>query len=153
MTWKPNLTVAAIVEKDGKFLLVEEVAQNQDIVLNQPAGHVELGETILQAVVRETLEETAYDFLPEALVGAYYWYSKSLNFTCIRFTFTGQLIGYHPERSLDKGIIRTLWYTKEQIFEETHRHRSPIVANCMEDYLKGKRYPLEFINTIFPDAP
>jgi 8-oxo-dGTP pyrophosphatase MutT (NUDIX family) len=151
MTWKPNLTVAAIIEQDGKFLMVEELSSDGIAVINQPAGHVELGETITHAVIRETLEETAYDFLPDSLVGAYYWYSKAINFTCLRFTFTGQLIGHHPERSLDKGIVRTLWYSKEQLYAEAYRHRSPIVSRCMEDYLKGKRYPLEFINTIFPD--
>ncbi len=153
MTWKPNLTVAAIIEQDSKFLFVEESVRDGALVINQPAGHVELGETIIQAVVRETLEETAYDFLPEALVGAYHWYSKSIDYTCIRFAFTGRLINHYPDRALDKEIIRTIWYSKEQLFAETVRHRSPLVAHCVDDYLKGKRYPLEFIHTIFSDLP
>ena len=153
MTWKPHLTVAAVIQKDNRFLLVEEEVRDGSIVINQPAGHVELGETIVQAVVRETLEETGYDFLPEALVGAYHWYSKAIDYTCIRFTFTGRLIDHHPTSSLDKEIIRTLWYSKEQLSAESMRHRSPLVATCVEDYLNGRRYPLEFIHTIFSDLP
>jgi len=144
MIWKPNVTVAAIVEHDGKFLLVEEEAGGQ-IVLNQPAGHWEQDETLLQGATREALEETGYDFRPSALVGIYRWPHPKREITYLRFAFAGTVTGFDPQRRLDEGILRAVWLTPEEVRRDAARHRSPLVLRCIEDYLAGKRYPLELI--------
>ena len=144
MIWKPNVTVAAIIEQDGRFLLVEERAGGA-LMLNQPAGHLEPHESLLQAVARETLEESAYHFSPEALVGMYQWHSVQKGVTYLRFAFTGSITGHDPHRALDKGIVQAAWFTQEAILAEAARHRSPMVLHCIEDYLAGKRYPLELL--------
>lgn len=149
VTWKPNVTVAAIVEQAGRFLFVEE-ASGDDIVINQPAGHVEPGETLLDAVRRETLEETGHHFVPEALVGIYYWQAPRKGVTYLRFAFAGSVTGHDPHRPLDEGILRTLWLSPDTLAAEVSRHRSPIVSHCMDDYLAGRRYPLELVTTLFP---
>ena len=142
--WKPNATVAAIVEKDGQFLLVEETT-NRGNRFNQPAGHLEDNETLIQAVVRETLEETAYDFTPSALLGMYHWKHDHNNTTYLRFAFIGEVSTYYPEQALDDGIIRMVWMRIEEIREKQAVMRSPQVLTCFEDYLSGKQYPLEII--------
>lgn len=146
MTWKPNVTVAAVIEQDGRFLFVEEISGN-DIVINQPAGHVEAGETLLEAVIRETLEETGHHFAPEALVGIYYWHAQHKGITYLRFTFSGRLTGHEPDRPLDEGILRAVWLTRDALVAESVRHRTPIVMRCLDDYLAGKRYPLDVVTT------
>jgi 8-oxo-dGTP pyrophosphatase MutT (NUDIX family) len=139
MVWKPNVTVAAVVERNGKFLLVEE--QTRDGVrLNQPAGHLEAGESIVAAVQRETLEETAYDFSPEQVIGVYRWRKPASQATYLRFTFSGSLGRRHADRQLDEGIIRTVWLSHEEILGSVARHRSPLVVRCVEDFLSGRRY-------------
>jgi 8-oxo-dGTP pyrophosphatase MutT (NUDIX family) len=147
-TWKPNVTVAAICERDGKFLLVEEKGHD-GIVLNQPAGHLEAGESLLEAVVRETLEETAYRFTPEFLVGVYVWqYAKGNDVsrtTYMRFAFAGTAGAHEAERALDTGIVRALWLTRDEIQRESTRHRTPVLMRCVDDFLAGRRYPLELI--------
>jgi len=147
MIWKPNVTVAAIVERDGQFLLVEEEVDGE-CVLNQPAGHLDEGESLIEAVVRETLEETAWHFQPEALLGAYRWRHPSKAITYLRFAFTGRLIRHDPERVLDREIVRVLWLPLEAIRREAHRHRSPQVQRCIEDYFSDQRYPLEFLREV-----
>lgn len=142
MVWKPNVTVAAVVERDGRFLLVEEETSD-GIRLNQPAGHLEPDETIVAAVRRETLEETAYDFTAEQLVGIYRWSRPDSDLTYLRFAFTGSLGTLHSDRSLDTGIIHALWLTPDEILASAARHRSPLVLRCVEDYLAGRRYPLD----------
>ncbi|MEO1767838.1 NUDIX hydrolase [Thiobacter aerophilum] len=144
MIWKPHVTVAAVVEQDGRFLLVEEEAGGQ-LVLNQPAGHWEQDESLIQGVVRETLEETGYDFQPSALVGIYRWPHPRKEVTYLRFAFAGHITGFHPERPLDTGIQRPLWLTPTELMAEAARHRSPLVARCVADYLAGRRYPLELL--------
>lgn len=144
MIWKPNVTVAAIIEQDGKFLLVEEHTQ-QGLLFNQPAGHLEPDESLLAAVVRETLEESAYAFEPQHLVGIYRWHSVASATTYLRFAFTGRILAHHPGRALDEGIVRAVWMTPEEIRETKARHRSPLILRCVEDYLAGCRYPLEII--------
>lgn len=141
MIWTPNVTVAAIVERDGRFLLVEEEADGA-LVLNQPAGHLDEGESLLEAVVRETLEETAWHFVPEALVGVYRWPHPAKGITYLRFAFAGQLLRHEPQRALDHGIVRVLWLTRAEAARQVHRHRSPQVLRCIDDYLAGERYPL-----------
>jgi ADP-ribose pyrophosphatase YjhB (NUDIX family) len=141
MIWTPHVTVAAVVQQDGRFLLVEETVKDS-VVLNQPAGHLEENETLVQAVVRETLEETAWHFRPEALLGVYRWRSPGNQVTYLRFAFTGSLLGHEPERPLDHGILRTLWLTPAAIRQSVAAHRSPQVLRCVDDYLSGVRYPL-----------
>lgn len=142
--WKPNTTVAAIVEKNGQFLLVEE-STSRGNRFNQPAGHLEDGETIIDAVIRETLEETAYDFMPEALLGIYHWKHNHNKTTYLRFAFIGSVSNHYPEQALDDGIIRAVWMGIEEIRQQQHLMRSDQVLTCFEDYLAGKRYPLATI--------
>ncbi|MHB1141108.1 MAG: NUDIX hydrolase [Sulfuricaulis sp.] len=144
MIWKPNVVVAAIVEREGKFLLVEEKADGR-LVLNQPAGHLDEGESLLQAVVRETLEETAWHFTPEALLGVYRWPHPTKDITYLRFAFTGRVTRHEESRALDHDIVRALWLTPEEIRAEHARHRSPQVERCLNDYLSGQRYELELL--------
>ncbi|HEX5539738.1 MAG TPA: NUDIX hydrolase [Methylophilaceae bacterium] len=144
MIWKPNTTVAAIIEQGQKFLLVEE--QTADgIRLNQPAGHLENHETLLQAVIRETSEETAYRFHPEALLGIYQWQHPAKDLTYMRFAFIGSVSDHRPQQQLDDGILRALWMDIADIRASVAIHRSPQVLTCIEHYLAGQRFPLTAI--------
>lgn len=147
MIWKPNVVVAAIAERDGKYLLVEEEAEGS-LVLNQPAGHLDEGESLLDAVVRETLEETAWHFEPQTLVGIYRWVHPGKNTTYMRFAFGGRVTRHEPNRQLDDGIVRALWLTPEEIRAERARHRSPLLERCLVDYLAGERHPLTLIKDL-----
>lgn len=145
--WKPNVTVAAVIERDGLFLLVEEETTD-GLRLNNPAGHLDCGETPEQACIRETLEETAYSFTPNALVGLYLSRQTTQgggDTTYLRFAFCGTLGDCDPHRTLDTGIVRTLWMTADEIRASRARHRSPLLVQCMEDYLRGTRYPLALV--------
>ena len=144
MIWKPNVTVAAVVERDGRFLLVEEEADG-GLMLNQPAGHLDEGESLLAAVARETLEETAWHFAPEALLGVYRWPNPRKRVTYLRFAFTGRVVRHEPDRPLDRGIVRTLWLTPAEVRAQSDRHRSPQVMRCIDDYAAGRRYPLDIL--------
>jgi 8-oxo-dGTP pyrophosphatase MutT (NUDIX family) len=144
MIWKPNVTTAAVLEQDGKFLLVEEHTAH-GLLFNQPAGHLEPDESLLAATVRETLEESAYDFEPQSLIGIYRWHSAASDTTYLRFAFSGRILAHHPARALDEGIVRAAWMTPGEIRATQARHRSPLVLRCVEDYLLGKRYPLDII--------
>ena len=144
MIWKPNVTVAAVIEQEGKFLLVEEQT-TQGLLFNQPAGHLEANESLVNATIRETLEESAYQFQPQHLVGIYRWHAATSDTTYLRFAFTGQIIKHYPERTLDEGIVRAVWMSPDEIRECQSRHRSPLILRCVEDYLAGKRYPLELL--------
>lgn len=147
MIWKPNVTVAAVIERDGRFLLVEENADG-GLVLNQPAGHLDEGESLIDAVVRETLEETAWHFQPDALVGVYRWPHPTKNVTYLRFAFTGRALRQEPNVKLDDGIVQALWLTPDAIRSERQRHRSPQVQRCIDDYLAGQRYSLDLIKDL-----
>ena len=151
MTLRPDLTVAAVVERDGHFLLVEERVGNR-MVFNQPAGHVERGEQFVHAVVRETLEETAWTFEPEALVGIYLWEQPEKQRSFLRATFCGQVTRHDPLRRLDRGIERAVWMSREQIVTRTQRLRSPMVLRCIDDYLKGARYPLDVVKQLVSEG-
>lgn len=146
MTWKPHATVAAIVEREGKFLIVEEAVQGE-IVYNQPAGHLDPNESLIEAVIRETREETAWLFKPEALLGIYLWPQPKTQRTFLRFAFCGSCSDHQPEQALDDGILRTLWLSKEEL-QHNKKLRSPMVIQNIEDYLSGKRYPLEILATV-----
>ena len=144
MTWKPSVTVAAVMERDGRFLLVEE-EDGGERVYNQPAGHWERDETLVQACAREVLEESAHRFEPKQLVGVYRWSRPQGDLAYLRFAFCGEILGVEEGRALDQGILRAVWLSPEEIRQLVPRHRSPLVWHCVEDYLAGKRYPLELI--------
>lgn len=148
--WKPNVTVAAIIEREGRFLLVEEDTTD-GLRLNNPAGHLDPGESIVQACAREVLEETAHDFTPSALVGVYMTrFTKTRtgdDTTYLRFSFAGTLGTHHGWRALDTGIVRTVWLTADEIRACPQRHRSPLLLRGMEDYLAGRRFPLDLVHT------
>jgi len=149
--WKPHVVVAAVIEQDGKFLLVEERTES-GILFNQPAGHLEEGESLLDAVRREVFEETAHHFEPEALLGVYRWrHPNRPERTYLRFAFTGYVTGYDPTAPLDAGILRTVWLSAEEIAALRHRHRSPLLMDCLHDYQAGRRFPLELL-TDYPDS-
>ena len=146
MSWKPSVTVAAVMERDGRFLLIEEEQEDGGKpVYNQPAGHWERGETLVQACAREALEESAHRFEPKQLVGVYRWSGPQGGLTYLRFAFCGEILGVEAGRALDEGILRAVWLSPDEIRQLAPRHRSPLVWRCVEDYLAGKRYPLELI--------
>ncbi len=140
--------MAAVIEQDGKFLLVEEHTP-EGLRLNNPAGHLDPGESPVQGCARETLEETAYTFTPTALVGIYLsrFHRQQEDITYLRFAFCGTLGAFDAQRTLDTGIVRTLWLTADEVRSSAARHRSPLLLQCMEDYLRGQRYPLALITT------
>lgn len=148
--WKPNVTVAAIIEKDGRYLLIEEHTQD-GLRLNNPAGHLDPGESPAQACAREALEETTQPFTPTALVGIYLSRfqrpATGEDITYVRMAFCGDIGEVLPHLSLDEGIVRTLWMTPEEIRASVERHRSPLVLRCIEDHLAGQRFPLSVIHT------
>ena len=142
MTWKPHATVAAIIERDGKFLMVEELAHSEQ-VFNQPAGHLDPDESLIDAVIRETLEETAWNFTPEAVTGIYLWKHPVNGKSFLRVTFCGQCRDHDPEQPLDDGIIQAVWKSRAEL--EQQKLRSPMVLNCIDDYLSGRRFPLDML--------
>lgn len=146
--WRPSVTVAAIIEKDGRFLLVEEETSH-GLRLNNPAGHLEPGESPAEGCAREALEETTWEFRPTHMLGVYISrFVKAAtgeDITYLRFAFTGEIGQPVPGRVLDHGIVRTLWMTPQEIRANAHRLRSPLVLQCLEDYLAGVRYPLSAI--------
>ncbi|WP_199543877.1 NUDIX hydrolase [Paraburkholderia kururiensis] len=147
--WAPRVTVAAIVERGGRFLLVEEHT-SQGLRLNQPAGHLEAGESLVDAVIRETLEETAHLFVPQALVGVYmthFGQPHESGATYLRFTFCGTAGEALADRALDADIVRTLWMSADELRAAGERHRTPLVMRCIDDYLAGRRVPLDFVHT------
>ena len=145
MPWKPNTTVAAVIKERDRYLIVEELIDGQ-LRLNQPAGHLEPGESLVDAVKRETLEETGWTFEPQALVNIQLW-QRDPALTILRFTFCGQTVKHHPDRPHDNDIVATHWLTREQLENEQLRLRSPLVLRSIDDYLRGERYPLELIHT------
>ncbi|MBC8027972.1 MAG: NUDIX hydrolase [Steroidobacteraceae bacterium] len=147
MRWNPEVTVAAVVELRDRFLFVEERIAGR-LVLNQPAGHLEDGETLIEAVIRETREETAWRLEPEALVGTYLWRSPENGRTFLRFAFCGVVDDHRVSQALDTGIVRALWLSHEQVLAQSARTRSPLVLRCLEDYLLGKRQPLDSVATL-----
>ena len=145
--WKPNVTVAALVEQDGRFLLVREQTA-AGIRYNQPAGHLEPGETLVEAVVRETLEETGWCVEPQSLLGVYQAESFDGAITYLRFAFICQALKVDPDRPLDVGILDTHWLTPQDIRARREQLRGPAVLRCLDDYLSGQRYPLVLIQTL-----
>jgi len=147
MTFQPHLTVAAVIEQNGRFLMVEENVEGR-IVLNQPAGHVEAGESFIEAVKRETLEETAHYFAPQAVTGIYRWTHPDNGLTFVRHAFCGAVGEPEPDLELDEGILRALWLSPDELLAQPDKLRSPLVMQSIEDYLNGQRYPLKLYRDI-----
>ncbi|MGF1548880.1 MAG: NUDIX hydrolase [Thiotrichales bacterium] len=147
--WKPLVTVASVIERDGRFLLVEEAIGGK-IVLNQPAGHLEPGESLVAAVARETLEETGWRFTPEYLLGVYRWQLPAEDRTYLRFVFGGVLhdAGDALRGALDVGIRGTHWLSHNDLQRQPERLRSGLVLVAIEDYLAGRRYELELLREL-----
>jgi 8-oxo-dGTP pyrophosphatase MutT (NUDIX family) len=147
----PDVTVAALAERQGRFLLVEERIARR-LVFNQPAGHVERGETLLQAVARETREETAWRFTSQAFLGAYLWKHPGTGRASLRFAFIGAVTDHDAAQPLDHGILRTHWLTRNQLLGHAARLRSPLVLRCIDDYLAGQRQPLSGVGHLDMDG-
>ena len=145
--WKPSVTVAGLLERDGRFLFVEERIDGR-LVLNQPAGHLDPGESLVAACAREVMEETAHRFEPAALVGVYRWHYAAKDVTFLRFCFAGKVLG-SEQRPLDKEIVALHWLTLDELKKRKSEHRSPLVQKCVEDYLAGQRYPLDLLSKEF----
>ena len=146
--WRPSVTVAAVIERDGRFLMIEEET-SEGLRINNPAGHLDPGETPAEGCAREALEETAWHFTPTQFLGVYISrFQRSTtgeDITYLRFAFTGELGHEEKGRALDVGIVRTLWMTPDELRATAARHRSPLVLRCLEDYLAGVRLPLEAV--------
>jgi ADP-ribose pyrophosphatase YjhB (NUDIX family) len=146
MVWKPHVTVAAVIEKDRRFLLVEEET-NQGLRFNQPAGHLEEGETLIAAIKREVYEETAWQFEPETIIAIQLWRRNPQAASFLRVCFSGQCHNHEPDRKLDDGIKATHWLTRDEIAAERRRLRSPLVLISIDNYLQGHRYPLSLLKS------
>jgi 8-oxo-dGTP pyrophosphatase MutT (NUDIX family) len=149
MSFKPpSVTVAAVIERGGRFLFVEEVFDGRR-VLNQPAGHLDPGESLVAACAREVMEETAHQFTPRHLIGVYRWFYTPKDITYLRFCFSGDVGAFDEDRKLDKEIVALHWLTPAQLTDRRAEHRSPLVQKCVEDFLAGRRYPLEILSPQF----
>ena len=146
----PELTVAAVVERNGRFMLVEERVSGH-LVLNQPAGHVEPGESLADAVVREALEETAWCFVPEAIIGVYLWGREGAHNPFLRVAFSGRCVTHDGQRQLDEGIERVLWLSRSDLMARSAQLRSPMVMRAIDDYERGIRYPLDLFQDLAVD--
>jgi 8-oxo-dGTP pyrophosphatase MutT (NUDIX family) len=146
-----DVTVAAVIEREGRFLLVEERCAGR-LVLNQPAGHLEHGESLLAAVAREALEETGHHFTPTEVVGLYLWRADTTGTTYLRVAFCGTAEPPSAPTSLDEGIVGLHWLSREQILKRSAQLRSPMVLRCLDDYLTGRRYSLDCLTYLAPEA-
>ena len=142
--WQPDVTVATVVVRDGRLLCVEERA-NGHLVINQPAGHLEPDESLLEAAIRETREETGWNVRITHVVGAYQWKATETGRHYLRFAFAAEPLNEIPGATLDEGIVRTLWLTPQELQAEQARHRSPLVWRTVADYLGGNRHPLSLV--------
>lgn len=150
--WKPHVTVAAVIEDDGRFLMVEEETE-LGTVFNQPAGHLEKDEDLVSAMLRETLEETAWEVEPESLIAVYRWPHPNLDITYLRFAFAARPVKHHPDRALDEGIIAARWMDLDSIRANRQLLRGPQVWQCIEDYLHGDHLPLSCLKELhYPDS-
>ena len=140
----PHITVATVIEKDGRFLFVKEHAEER-VVLNQPAGHLEMDESLIQAAIRETLEETGWDIEITQLIGIYLYTAPSNNVTYQRACFAGRALAQRENHQLDEGIIAPVWLSRDELIEQQALWRSPMVLRCIDDYLAGERFSLELL--------
>jgi 8-oxo-dGTP pyrophosphatase MutT (NUDIX family) len=143
--WRPSATVAAVMERNGKFLLVEESIDGR-MVLNQPAGHLDPNESLVAACRREVLEETAHRFEPTALIGIYRWVYAPKNVTFLRFCFRGRIEGV-DKRPLDAQIAAVHWLSRDELAARREAHRSPLVLRCVDDFIAGRQFPLEVFSS------
>ena len=150
MTWRPDLTVAAVVQREGRFLIVEERI-NGATVFNQPAGHVEDRESVVTAAIRETLEETAWHFTPRHFLGLYLWRNEDNGRSTVRIALSGEVTTREPSRRLDHGILDAHWLTRDELVARTAQLRSPLVLRCIDDYLAGQRHELTALHHL--EAP
>jgi len=144
---RPRPTVATIVVREGRFLLVEEQTAT-GVRINQPAGHLEAGETLVAGAARETLEESGYRVAPTALVGIYRWQAPGSGETFIRFAFAADVVAHDAQRPLDKGILRAVWLPYDELASLRAKHRSPLVMRCVDDYVAGVRRPLDLVTEL-----
>jgi ADP-ribose pyrophosphatase YjhB (NUDIX family) len=147
---RPRITVAAIVERDGQFLFVEERDNEGRLVINQPAGHLEIGESLPDAVIREAFEETAWRVRPDALVGIYIWGKPDRSVTYLRVAIAATALEEVLGQVLDEGIEQALWLTREELLVRSSQHRSPLVLQCVDDYLSGSRHSLGILKDFLP---
>ena len=147
MVWKPHATVAAIIERDNKFLMVEELIQGEQVI-NQPAGHLDPDESLVEAAIRETQEETAWQFIPEAITGIYLWKHPDNGESFLRVAFCGSCKNHKATQALDEGIQAAVWKTRDELMQQQQKLRSPMVINCIDDYLAGKRFPMDLLSNI-----
>ncbi len=150
--WRPRVTVATVVPDEGRFLLVEERVHGQ-VVLNQPAGHLEPDETLQAAALRETLEETGWDVELDCLLGVQQWTSTASGSQFVRFTFAARPLRHDPTRPLDTGILRAVWMTRDEIAASAARLRSPMVLHSVDDWLGGRRLPLDAVRALPVGTP
>lgn len=148
--WRPRVTVATVVADQGRFLFVEETIRGE-LVLNQPAGHLEPNESLLDAALRETLEETGWTVELTDFVGVYQWNTPDGSAEYLRVAFAGRPLRHNRERRLDDGIVRALWLTREEAAAQSARHRNPMVLGNIDDWLSGRRYPLDIVQSLLPD--
>ena len=146
--WRPSVTVAAVIERGGKFLFVEEMQEGRR-VLNQPAGHLDPHETLIAACAREVMEETAHRFEPTALVGIYRWHYKPADVTFLRFCFSGSVFEFDQSRPLDKEIVALHWLSPAELKAKSPMHRSPLVQECLDDFLAGRNFPLTVLSSSY----
>ncbi|NBS15472.1 MAG: NUDIX hydrolase [Gammaproteobacteria bacterium] len=144
---RPRLTVAAVVEDHGRFLMVEERDRQGRLVINQPAGHVEGGESLVAALIREALEETGFGVEPLFVVGAYLWMTPDGSLSYLRMAIAAKALNQEADRPLDEGIERAIWLSRDELVAEIDRHRSPLVLRCVDDYLSGEHYPLTLMKS------
>jgi 8-oxo-dGTP pyrophosphatase MutT (NUDIX family) len=145
---RPRVTVAAVAEDNGRFLIVEERTEDGTVRFNQPAGHLESGETLLEAVRREALEETGHTFTPNALLGIYHYRAADNGLTYVRFAYAGVATAPHAPVRLDEGIIQAHWLSRDDLLAQRARHRSALVLQCVDDFLRGQRLPLDLVRSL-----
>lgn len=150
VVWRPRVTVATVVEADGRFLLVEERIRGE-LVFNQPAGHLEPHESLLDAAVRETLEETGWTVELTDLIGIFRWDTADASAQYLRFAFAGRPLRHDARHTLDEGIVRALWLTREEVAAQAARLRGPLVLGNIDAWLAGKRYPLDIVHSLLPE--
>lgn len=148
---RPAVTVAAVVEREGRFLLVRERTK-RGLALNQPAGHLEPSESLAEAAARETLEEAGWQVEPHALIGIYRWAAPDNGATFVRFAFAAHAIEHEAARPLDTGIVAALWLSYEEIIARRDEHRSPLVLRCIDDYLAGMRWPTSLVQDVIGEG-
>jgi 8-oxo-dGTP pyrophosphatase MutT (NUDIX family) len=150
MDWRIDVTVAALIERRNRFLLVEERVDGQ-LVLNQPAGHLEPGESLVAAAIREVAEETGHVFVPEAVVGVYLWQCDPGTRSYLRVCFTGTATAPRAQPTLDHGIVGVHWLTRKELENPPRKLRSPMVLRCIDDLCNGARFPLSCLRYVETD--